>query len=123
NSSCGAGEHGGVTCHRLEVDNTEWLVDGGTTKNACTAVQLNRLMLRDHLLDPDDMGLVAACLFDLLPHLRCNVLSIWCSSAKHYLRFLRQVANCIHEMGHALLSSDAAHEQDIWLRWIDPIIG
>src|SRR5580704_4706231 len=86
------------------------------------AIQLDCLLLGDHFLDPDNMRMVAAYVFDLLPQLRGYLRSIGRPSAKHYLRLPRQVANCVNQMGYALLSSDTAYEQDIGHGHIDLIV-
>src|SRR6202050_335781 len=86
------------------------------------AIQLDCLLLGDHFLDPDNTRVVAAYALDLLSQLRGYLRSIRPPSAKHYLRLPRQVANCVNQMGYALLSSDTAHEQDIGRSHIDLIV-
>ena len=86
------------------------------------AVELDRLLLRDHLFDPDDSRILAACFFDLLSQLGGNLGRIRSAGAQDDLCFLRQIRNCVYEMSDALLSCDAADEQDIGYGRIDPII-
>ena len=87
------------------------------------AVELDNLGLRKHFFDPDNTWMATACIFDLLPHLCCNLRGVGSTSAKHYLGLLRQIGNSVDQMRHALLSSDTANEQDIGHGRIHPIVG
>src|SRR5215471_3318613 len=83
NTSCSTGDHWGTARHRLEIDDAEGLVDRGAAEDTRMAVQLYCLLLGDHLFDPDNIGVLAACLLDLLLHLCRYFFRIRCSSAKH----------------------------------------
>src|SRR5271154_6546431 len=87
------------------------------------AIELDCLLPGDHFLDPDNTRMVAAYVLDLLPQLRGYLRRIGRPSAKHYLRLLRQVANCVNQMGYTLLSSDTAYEQDVGHGYIDLVVG
>src|SRR5215469_1557701 len=123
NAPCGARDHRSTARHGFKVDDSERLVDRGATKNTGMTVQLDGLRLRDHLFDPDDAWVAAACVLDFLPHLCGNLWGVRGPGAKHYLGLLRQLANGIHQVRYTLLPGDAPDEQDIGHGWIHSVIG
>ena len=121
NSASGAGNHWRGASHRFKVDDAEWLIDRWAAEDRAIRIELDGLFFRDHLFNPDDARVKAANLVDFPAQLRGNFRCVRRARAQHHLRFARQVANGVNQVGYALLPGDAADEEHVGNGGIDAV--
>ncbi len=139
-----ARDYGSPARHGLQVDDAEGLIHRRAAEDGAVRVELDGLLARDHLLNPDEVvagaggvaggdGVaairrvkfstaaalaarrMAAHGLHLRAHLRGNLGRVRSSRAQHDLRARRKILNRIDQMRHALLPRDAPHKQHVRL--------
>src|SRR5438067_5061955 len=107
-----AGDHWCAAGHCLQVDDAEWLVDRRTAKHGGVAVELDDLVARKHLLDPDHVAALALRVGDGLLHLGRDLGRVGRPRAQDHLSRTIDIGNGAGEINDALLAGNAADEQD-----------
>src|ERR1700739_4492165 len=81
-----ARNHRRPACHRLKVDDAEWLVNRRAAKHPRMAVELDRLLFGHHLLNPHYPRMILARRLHLFAKLGCNLGRARSASAQYDLR-------------------------------------
>ena len=118
----GTRHDGRSTGHGFEIDDPERFVDGRATEDRGVRIQFDRLLLGDHLLNPDHVvETFMANVPDRGFHLREHLPGIGCAGTEHDLSCGVDVLDRIHQMDDAFLARDPANEKNDRLLWIDAV--
>ena len=93
----------------------------GSRRRAQLRVELDGLLFRDHLFDPDDAWIKGADIVDFPAQLGGDLRRVRRARAQHHLRFAGQVADGVDQMRDALLPGDAADEEHVRNGGIDAV--
>jgi len=85
-ASGGGGDDRSLAGHRLEVDDSERLVDRRTDEHVSVAQELDHVALRQHLVDPGHVATLGAQARHPPFHLGADLRSVGCTGAEHELR-------------------------------------
>ena len=108
----GARYYGRFAGHGFDVYDTEWLINGRAAEHTRMRVQLNDLILFQHLFNPDHIVTVFAGFFYAILHLFGNLRGVRCSGAQDHLRIRMQVLDGVNQVDDTLLPGDSSDKKD-----------
>ena len=121
-AASGACDYGRAAGHGFQIDDSKGLIDRGAAEDLAVGVELDGLFLGDHLLDPDNAGVVRAGALDFIAKLGGDLRRVGRAGAEDNLGVRGEVADGVDEVGDTFLAGDAADEEDVGDGRVDAVI-